>query len=52
MNPPATVAIFPHDFTTNLGYVWHSSWKGQMALGIRQLPDDATAYAFDNDGPL
>ena len=36
--------FFPRDFTTNMGYVWHSSWKGQVALGIRQLPDDATAY--------
>jgi len=36
--------FFPRDFTTNIGYVWHSAWKGQVALGIRQLPDDATAY--------
>jgi hypothetical protein len=36
--------FFPRDFTTNMGYVWHSSWKGQVALGVRQLPDDATAY--------
>lgn len=36
--------FFPRDFTTNMGYVWHSSWKGRVALGIRQLPDDATAY--------
>jgi hypothetical protein len=36
--------FFPRDFTTNMGYVWHSSWKGQVTLGIRQLPDDATAY--------
>jgi hypothetical protein len=36
--------FFPRDFTTNMGYVWHSSWRGQVALGIRQLADDATAY--------
>jgi hypothetical protein len=36
--------FFPRDFTTNMSYIWHSSWKGQVALGIRQLPDDATAY--------
>ena len=36
--------FFPRDFTTNMKYVWHSSWKGQVALGIRQLPDDATPY--------
>jgi hypothetical protein len=36
--------FFPRDFTTNMGYLWHSSWKGVVSLGIRQLPDDATAY--------
>jgi hypothetical protein len=36
--------FFPRDFTTNMGYLWHSSWKGLVSLGIRQLPDDATPY--------
>ena len=36
--------FFPRDFTTNMGYVWHSSWKGVVSLGIRQLPTDATPY--------
>ncbi len=36
--------FFPRDFTTNMGYIWHSAWKGQLSLGIRQLPDDATPY--------
>jgi hypothetical protein len=36
--------FFPRDFTTNMAYMWHSSWKGQVSLGIRQLPDDATPY--------
>jgi hypothetical protein len=36
--------FFPRDFTTNMAYVWHSSWKGQVSLGIRQLADDATPY--------
>jgi hypothetical protein len=36
--------FFPRDFTTNMAYVWHSAWKGQVALGIRQLPDDVTPY--------
>lgn len=44
--------FFPRDFTTNMGYVWHSSWKGQVALGIRQLPDDATAYYPWSNAPL
>lgn len=36
--------FFPRDFTTNMSYLWHSSWKGMVSLGIRQLPDDATPY--------
>ena len=32
--------FFPRDFTTNLGYVWHSAFRGDVSLGIRQLPDD------------
>src|SRR5260370_4687126 len=36
--------FFPPDFTTTMAYLWHSSWKGVVSLGIRQLPDDATAY--------
>ena len=36
--------FFPRDFTTNMSYLWHSSWKGVVSLGIRQLPDDQTPY--------
>jgi hypothetical protein len=36
--------FFPRDFTTNLGYVWHSTWRGAVSLGIRQLPDDDWIY--------
>src|SRR5579871_338410 len=44
--------FFPRDFTTNMGYVWHSSWQGRVALGIQQLPDDATAfYPWSNAPP-
>jgi hypothetical protein len=32
--------FFPRDFTTNLGFLWHRSWRGQVALGIRQLRDE------------
>lgn len=32
--------FFPRDFTTNLGTVWHSSFRGFLSLGIRQVPDD------------
>jgi len=36
--------FFPRDFTSNMAYLWHSSWKGVVSLGIRQLPDDASPY--------
>ncbi len=36
--------FFPRDFTTNLGYVWHNTWRGIVSLGIRQLPDDDWIY--------
>jgi hypothetical protein len=36
--------FFPRDFTSNMGYLWHSAWRGNVALGIRQLPDDNTAF--------
>jgi hypothetical protein len=36
--------FFPRDFTTNMGYVWHSGWRGLVSLGIRQYPDDAPSY--------
>jgi hypothetical protein len=47
-----SVAVFPaphrffftRDFTTNLGYVWHDTWRGTVSLGIRQLPDDDWIY--------
>ncbi len=31
--------FFPRDFTSNLGYVWHRSWRGRVSLGIRQIGD-------------
>lgn len=47
-----TIAVFPaphqyffaRDFTTNMGYLWHTAWRGSVSLGVRQLPDDNTAY--------
>jgi hypothetical protein len=36
--------FFPRDFTTNMGYLWHSSWRGLVSLGIRQYPEDASPY--------
>lgn len=47
-----SVAVFPaphqyfftRDFTSNMGYLWHSSWRGTVAFGIRQLPDDNSAF--------
>lgn len=42
--PPPHRFFFPRDFTTNLGYVWHSTWRGNVSIGIRQLPDDNWQY--------
>lgn len=47
-----SIAVFPpphryfmaRDYTTNMGYVWYSSWRGNVSLGIRQLPDDNSPY--------
>jgi hypothetical protein len=47
-----SVAVFPaphqymfaRDYTTNMGYVWYSAWRGTVSLGIRQLPDDDSPY--------
>jgi hypothetical protein len=32
--------FFPRDFTSNLGYLWYRSWRGQVSLGIRQIRDE------------
>ena len=31
--------FFPRDFTSNLSHSWHRSWRGRVALGIRQVRD-------------
>ncbi len=36
--------LFARDYTTNLGYVWYTSWRGSVSLGIRQLRDDDSPY--------
>ena len=46
------VSVFPaphqymmaRDYTTNMGYVWYTSWRGFVSLGIRQLPDDNSPF--------
>lgn len=47
-----TIAVFPaphkyfmpRDFTTNMGFLWHTSFRGQVSIGVRQLPDDNSRY--------
>lgn len=34
----------PRDYTTNQGYLWTRSWRGQVALGIRAYPDDHSPF--------
>ena len=36
--------FFPRDFTSNLGFVWYRSWRGRVALGIRQHRDENWQY--------
>lgn len=36
--------FFARDFTTNMGHVWHAAWRGDVLIGVRQLPDDNTRY--------
>jgi hypothetical protein len=40
--PPPHRYYFARDYTTNQGYVWYSSWRGRVGLGVRQYPDDDT----------
>jgi len=37
--PPPHQYFFPRDFTSNLGYLWHRSFRGEVGLGIRQIRD-------------
>ncbi|MGO9262648.1 MAG: hypothetical protein ACLQU1_41165 [Bryobacteraceae bacterium] len=36
--------LFARDYTTNMGYVWYTAWRGTVSLGIRQLHDDDSPY--------
>jgi hypothetical protein len=36
--------FMPRDFTTNMGYLWHTSFRGNVEIGIRQLPDDNSRF--------
>ena len=35
--PPPHAYIMPRDYTTNMGYVWYTSWRGFVSLGIGQI---------------
>ena len=41
--PPPHRYFFARDYTTNQGYLWYSSWRGRVGLGVQQYPDDDTA---------
>ncbi|MCM3878511.1 MAG: hypothetical protein ND807_00235 [Vicinamibacterales bacterium] len=36
--------FFPRDFSSNLGYLWHRSWRGRVSLGVRQYRDENWQY--------
>ncbi|HEX5283409.1 MAG TPA: hypothetical protein VFW30_04765 [Bryocella sp.] len=40
--PPPHRYMFARDYTTNQGYLWYSSWRGRVGLGVHQYPDDDT----------
>jgi hypothetical protein len=40
--PPPHRYLFARDYTTNQGYLWYSSWRGRVGLGVHQYPDDDT----------
>jgi hypothetical protein len=40
--PPPHRYFFARDYTTNQGYLWYSSWRGRVGLGVHQYPDDDT----------
>ena len=47
-----SVAVFPaphqyffaRDYSTNMANLWHVEWRGNVSIGIRQLPDDNSPY--------
>lgn len=44
--------FFPRDFTSNLGYVWHRSWRNRTSFGIRQIRDaNWRFYPWSNAPP-
>jgi hypothetical protein len=42
--PPPHQYFMPRDFTTNMGYLWHTAWRGSVWIGARQLPDDNSRF--------
>ena len=36
--PPPHRYFFARDYTTNQGYLWYSSWRGRVGLGVHQYP--------------
>ena len=42
--PPPHQYFFARDFTSNMGYLWETAFRGSVSIGIRQLPDDNTSY--------
>ena len=36
--------FFPRDFSSNLAFLWHRSWRGRVGIGVRQLRDENWRY--------
>lgn len=44
--------IFARDYSTNMGFAFYSSWRGQVSLGVQQPPEDnTTIYPWMNAPP-
>ncbi len=50
--PPPHRYFFARDYTTNQGYLWYSSWRGRVGLGVHQYPDDDTTIDPWMNAPL
>src|SRR5437879_3864668 len=42
--PPPHQYFFARDFTSNMGYLWHTAFRGAVSIGVRQLDDDNSPY--------
>ena len=42
--PPPHQYFFARDYSTNMANLWATAWRGNVSIGIRQLPDDNSPF--------